>query len=313
MKHFLLTFSLSLFLFSATYAQDLESATNLCKDGNAALSEGNTADALKKFEAALEQADIIGPDADEISTNCKTIIPNLYLAIGKEQANAKEMDNAVATLKTAIEKGKEYNQDNVVSEATSIIPQLYMAEGNTLLNSGQFAEASVMYNKAVEFDPTNGMAYLRIGQASIRANDEASAIAALEKAKEYGQASSANKELSKFYLKKSAAYLKAKKFGEAADAAKLSNDAQESAQAYSIIGKSSIALKKYDDAISAFETYLAKSPNAKDANQTMYQLASAYEAKGDKGKACGYYKQILTDPQFKDFATHKVNNELKCN
>src|SRR5574344_701993 len=313
MKHLLLTISLSVFLFSAVHAQNLESATNLCKDGNTALSEGKTTEALQKFEEALGQAAIIGPEAEEITNNCKSRIPNLYLAISKEKANAKEMDNAVSALKTAIEKGKEYGQESTVKEASELIPQLYMAEGNTFLNDGKFNEAVALYKKVVEFDPSNSMAYLRMGQAAIRTQDEATAMSSFEKAKELGQGESADKEVSVYFLKKSASYMKAKKFAEAKSFAKKSNDALESTQAYSIIGKFSIALKEYEDAISAFETYLAQKPNAKDANQTMYELATAYEAKGDKDKACGYYKQILTDPQFKAYATHKVNNELKCN
>lgn len=312
MKQIVLTFFLSLFFFSATYAQDLESATNLCKEGNTALNEGNTSVALQKFEAALEQADIIGPDADEIAGNCKSIIPTLQLALGKEAAAAKDMEKAIPILKTAIEKASEYGQDDVLAEATALIPQLYMAEGNGYLNEGKFAEAVAEYKKAIENDPSNGMAYLRMGQASIRANDEATAIEALGKAKEFGQVAAANKELSKYYVKKAAAGLKAKKYDVAADFANKSNEALENATAFNIAGKANIALKKYDAAIAAFESYLSKSPNAKDANQTMLQLAMAYEAKGVNDKACGYYKQIVSDPNFAEYAKSKVT-ALKCN
>lgn len=312
MKQIVLTFFLSIFFFSAAYAQDLESATNLCKEGNAALNEGNTALALEKFQTALEQADIIGPDADEIAGNCKSIIPTLHLALGKEAAAAKDMEKAIPLLKKAIEVAGEYGQDDVLAEATSLIPQLYMAEGNKYLNEGKFAEAVAEYQKAIDNDATNAMAYLRMGQASIRANDEAKAIESLNKAKELGQEKAASKEISTYYLKKAAASLKAKKYADAASFAGKSNEALENPTAFNISGKANIALKKYDEAIASFESYLSLNPKAKDGVQTMYQLAVSYEAKGNNDKACGYYKQIVTDPNFAEYAKSKIT-ALKCN
>lgn len=313
MKRIVSTLFLTLFFFSASYAQDLESATNLYNTGAMALNEGNIAEALSNFEQAHEQAVIIGPEAEELKSNCERTIPTLYLSLGKEAVNAKDLDGAISKLKTAIEKANEFGNTEVADEAKNLIPQVIFAEGNTKLNAGDFAGAVAEYKKVVEFDPENGMAYLRLGQASLRVDDEATAIDALAKAAQFGQENNANKELSRHYLKQAAAAVKAKKYDAAIAAANKSNEVLPNAQAYSICGKAAIAAKKYDEAIAAFESYVSMSPNARDINQTFYQLATAYEAKGNKEKACGYYSQIMSDPTLGEYATHKVKNELKCN
>ena len=82
---------------------------------------------------------------------------------------------------------------------------------------------------------------------------------------------------------------------------------------YYNIGVCFIKLKKFDDAIETLEKYYAMDTNAKDKASTLYNLATAYEGKGNNAKACGYYKQILTDPTYKQIAEYKVKTELKCN
>lgn len=313
MKRIITTLFLSLFFISASYAQDMESATNLYNTGAMALNDGNIAEALKNFEEALEQATIIGPEAEELKANCQRTIPTLYLTLGKEAVNAKDLDGAIEKIKVAIEKATEFGNIEVADEGKALIPQIVLAEGNSKLNAGDFAGAMADYKKVVEFDAENGMAYLRLGQAALRLNDEATAIDALAKAAQFGQDKNANKELSRHFLKNAAAALKAKKYDAAIEAAKKSNEYAPNGQAYSICGKAAIAAKNYDEAIAAFESYVAMSPNARDLNQTFYQLATAYEAKGNKEKACGYYKQIMSDPTLGEYSTHKVKNELKCN
>ena len=79
------------------------------------------------------------------------------------------------------------------------------------------------------------------------------------------------------------------------------------------MGLSAVQLKKFDDAIETLEKYYAMDTNAKDKASTLYNLATAYEGKGNNAKACGYYKQILTDPTYKQIAEYKVKTQLKCN
>ncbi len=313
MKKIILTLLLSVFAISTAIAQDMESATNLYNAGAVALNEGKKADALKNFEEALNQAITIGADAEEIANNCKKVIPTLYLAIGKDYGVAKDIPNAVVFLKKAVDKGDEYGDFDTMGEASSLIPQLYMNEGNLKLNDGDFKGAIAEYKKVVEIEKDNGMAYLRMGMAASRLEDEATTVSSFQKAAEFGQKDQADKQLSQFYMKKANALMKEKKNVECMTYAKKSYELSDNATARKIYAISALGLKKYDEAIDGLEAYLSLSPDASDKNAMTLQMATSYEAKGNKEKACEYYKQVMTDPKFKDYATHKVTVDLKCN
>lgn len=294
------------------FAQDMESATALYNEGATALNAGDKETALGYFEEALSQAELIGPEAEELAYNCKRNIPTLINAIGKELAAANELDGAIAKLSEAVNKANEYGQDDIAAEAEALIPQLYMQKGNLALNQKNYAEAITCYQKVVELNPTDANGYLRLGQAASRADDIDAAMAALTKAAELGQKKAADKEMATIYLSKAAEVLKAKDYQGAFDNATKSLEILPTPTAMQIAGTAALQLKNYDAAISNFEGFLAASPNARNADQIKYQLATAYEAKGDKANACVNYKAILNNPQFAEYAKHKVENELKC-
>ncbi|CCY34788.1 glycosyl transferase family 2 [Alistipes sp. CAG:831] len=313
MKKILAILTIATLSAVSLFAQDMESATNLYNEGATALNAGDKETALGYFEEALAQAELIGPEAEELAYNCKRNIPTLISAMGKELAAANEIDAAIEMLDKAVEKANEYGQDDIAADAQSLIPQLYMQQGNILLNQKNYPAAMAAYQKVVEINPNDANGYLRLGQAASRADDIETAIAALTKASELGQSKAADKEMSTIYLSKAAEGLKAKDYQGAYDNAKKSLDIlPNNPTAMQIAGTAALQLKNYDDAIANFEGFIAASPNARNIDQIKYQLATAYEAKGDKENACVNYKAILNNPQFAEYAKHKVNNELKC-
>lgn len=297
---------------AALSAQDMESATSLYNEGATALNAGDKETALGYFEEALEQAELIGAEAEELAYNCKRNIPTLISAIGKELAAANEIDSAIVVLTRAMEKANEYGQEDIVVEAETLIPQLYMQQGNILLNQKDYTGAMAKYQEVVTFNPNDANGYLRLGQAASRAGNIEAATAALAKASELGQSKAADKELAALYLTVSNNSLKAKDYQGALDNAEKSLSIMANPTAMQIAGTAALALKDYDKAIANFEGFVTASPNARSIDQIRYQLATAYEAKGDKENACINYKAILANPQFAEYAKHKVNVELKC-
>ncbi len=313
MKKILSIIAISVITVFSSFAQDLESAIEMYNEGGNALNMGDKESALMYFEEALKQAANLGDEAQELINNCKANIPALINAIGKEQAANKDFATAIATLTRAIDVATEYEQYEVVDEAGALIPQLYMQQGNIFLNQKNYQAALDNYKKVVEINPNDANAHLRIGQAASRLGDIDYAISSLTKAAELGQAKAANKEIASIHLNKANAALKGKDYATALASAKESLAIQTSAAALQIAGTAALQLKDYNTAIENFEGFLVASPNAKNADQIKYQLATAYEAIGDKANACVNYKAITGNPQFKEYAEHKVKNELKCN
>ena len=312
-RTFLAICVLSILSMGSVYGQDLTAATDAFNAGGAALNESNYPVAIESFNKALKMLEGLGEQGATMLAETKAIIPQIHLRYGKQFASANDIDNAVLQIKKAIETGTAYSATDIVKEATELLPQVLMADGNNLLNEGKYAEAIAEYNKVVAVDPANGMAYLRIGMSEARLDNEAGAVAAFEKAITLGQKDDASKQLSTLYLKKSVAALKVKNWAAVLESAEKSNTYLESGQAKKLIGLSSVQLKKFDKAIAALESYYAEDTNAKDKSSTLYNLATAYEGKGNNAKACGYYKQLLNDATYKAAAEYKVKTQLKCN
>jgi len=312
-RTFLAICVLSILSMGTVYGQDLTAATDAFNAGGAALNESNYPVAIESFNKALKMLEGLGEQGTTMLSETKAIIPQIHLRYGKQFASARDIDNAVLQIKKAIETGTAYSATDVVKEATELLPQVLMADGNNLLNEGKFAEAIAEYNKVIVADPANGIAYLRIGMAESRLENEAGAIAAFEKAITLGQKEDASKQLSTLFLKKSVAAFKVKNWAAMLDAAEKSNTCLESGQAKKLIGLSAVQLKKFDKAIAALESYYAEDTNAKDKSSTIYNLATSYEGKGNNAKACGYYKQLLNDATYKAVAEYKVKTQLKCN
>ena len=312
-RTFLAICVLSILSMGTVYGQDLTAATDAFNAGGAALNESNYPVAIESFNKALKMLEGLGEQGATMLAETKAIIPQIHLRYGKQFASANDIDNAVLQIKKAIETGTASSAADIVKEATELLPQVLMADGNNLLNEGKYAEAIAEYNKVVAVDPANGMAYLRIGMSEARLDNEAGAIAAFEKAITLGQKDDASKQLSTLYLKKSAAALKVQNWAAVLESAEKSNTYLESGQAKKLIGLSAVQLKKFDKAIAALESYYAEDTNAKDKSSTLYNLATAYEGKGNNAKACGYYKQLLNDATYKAAAEYKVKTQLKCN
>jgi len=314
MKKLFLILSAAFISFSVLYAQDMESATATYNEGATALNEGNYQLAIEKFESALSQAAVIGADAEDLAADCRKTIPALYIQVAKGMINDKNYDGARASLETAAAKAAEFGQEEKVNEAKELTGKVFLAEGQGKLKEKDFAGAAADFAKATEADAANAQAWLLLGQASSRANDSATALAAFDKARELGLGDKVDTELAKYYYGISAAALKAKDFTKAYEngVKAAAFNTPEGVKALSIAGKAAYSAKKYAEAVDCLTKYIAGNPQAKDMNQTLYQIADSLEKMGKKSEACGYFKQIpAADANFGAYAAGKVK-EFGC-
>ena len=312
MKKIFLTIMVALCGLGFASAQDMEKATEIYNNAAEAIKT-NKAEAITLFEQALEMAGQLGEEGANIVTQCKGILPQLYISVGKEFVGENNLEEAIAKFKKAIEVGEAYGDADVVTEAKELIPQLLMAEANQALNAKDYGAAVAGYQKVIDTDPTNGQAHLRKGQALSAQGNVDDAIKAFELASENGQEEVAAKQLSNIYVKKAVASQKAKDWKGALENAQKSTQYVDNANAQKIIGMSAMQLKQNKVAAEAFEAYISMTPNAvtKDAG-VVYNLGMALVGTGDTDKACGYFKQIAQDAKFGEGARYQLT-QLKCN
>lgn len=312
MKRFLMILAAVAISAGFASAQTLEEATELYNSGATMLNSGDNESALGYFEQALTMGETIGADAAELVSNCQNIIPKIHLAIAKDLAAAKDTDKAVAAAEKAAQLGELYGVIDTKEEAEDLIPQILLQNAGNLLNAKDYAAAAEAYAKVTAIDPGNAVAWLRMGMAYGACGQTDKAVEAYKKASELGQAQAAGKQLSNLYLRAAVAAQKAKDYAAVLENAELSASYLNNANAQKLIGTAASALKQNEKAIAGFEGYLALSPNAKDKNQIYYQLATVYQAMGNNSQACTYYRQIVSDPNFGEYANHMIKNVLKC-
>lgn len=311
MKKIFATLIVVLCTLGIASAQDMEKATELYNNAAAAI-DNNKAEAITLFEQALEMAEKLGDEGAEIVTQCKGIIPKLYMSVGKELVNEKNLDEAVARFKKAIEVGEAYGDAEVAEEAKALIPQILMADANQALNAKDYAAAVAGYQKVIDADPTNGQAHLRKGQALSAQGQVDDAIKAFELASENGQEEAAAKQLSNIYVKKAVACQKAKDMKGALENAQKSTQYVDNANAQKIIGVSALSLKQNKVAADGFEAYLSMTPDAVTKEPgIVYQLGMALVGAGEADKACGYFKKIAQDAKWGEGARYQIEQN-KC-
>ena len=291
-----LSFSLS------ASAQDMAQATEMFNAAIEAFGNGDAAAALDGFQKALAAAESLGEEGAALATDCKNVIPKVYVKLGKDAFNAKDFTKAVEFLTTAEKLATEAAQEETVADVKEVMPQVYLGAGNALLNEKKFAEAAAEYQKALDLNGENGVAWLRLGMCKSNGGDVEGAVAAFAKASEFGQKAAADKQLGNIYGKAAQAAYKAKNFaGTLENVLKANEYGFTKLNVYG--GMAAFNLKKYDQCISLLEG--DSSTNAK------YYLARAYEAKGDNAKACENYKAITSDKNFGAYATSKVGTLCK--
>jgi tetratricopeptide (TPR) repeat protein len=312
MKKIFATLIVALCTLGFAAAQDMEKATELYNNAAAAI-DNNKAEAITLFEQALEMAEQLGDEGAEIVAQCKGIIPKLYMSVGKEMVNEKNLDEAIAKFQKAVEVGEKFGDADVAGEAKGLIPTVLMADANGKLNEKNFEGAVAGYQKVIDADPTNGQAHLRKGQALAALGKADDAIKAFELASENGQEEAAAKQLSNIYVKKAVACQKAKDNKGMLENAQKSTQYVDNANAQKLIGLSAKELKQYKVAAEAFEAYLSMNPSAVEKEpQIIYYLGDCLVKNGDNAKACGYFKKIAQDAKLGEAARYQITT-LKCN
>lgn len=299
--------------FGCLSAQDINEAIELYNGGIKAFQESQYSKAIADVEKALQIAATVEDEqAPTVKANCEKLIPQLYFSYGKQQIVDKQYAEGLKTLDQAKTLAGKYNDADITASVNDLLPQAYIMKGSNEAAANQPAEAIASYNKALEYDKTNSTLYLRLALAQEQAKDEAAAIASfdhivtMEGAKP-ADVNNAKKKLSVTYLRRAVASQKAKKWADVlTDAEKAAGYDGKNMQTQRLIGAAASELKKWDAAIAAYETVVTAEPNAKDKSTNAYRLATAYEGKGNKAKACEYYKQIVADPNYKAFAEAKV-------
>ena len=310
-----------LFSFSLN-AQDINEVIDLFNKANQEFQANQydqaKANVTKAYDMLNTLGDVEGEEAAALKENCEKLLQAIPYMQGKDLLAAKKYDEAAVKLNEAKAVSEKFSNQEIVNELNELIPQIGLAKATDYLAANDFQNAAAAYEDVIKNNPTNAEAYVRLGYAYDKLNDEAKAISSYEKGIEVAKAANdaknldmAESQLANVYLMKAAEAQKAKKWAEVATAASKSLELKESANAALLAGVGNFQQKKYDPAITALEKAATLEKRDAQLQNIAYYLAVSYEAKGNKAKACQNYKKVVNNAQFKAYAENKI--KTLCN
>ena len=303
-------------------AQDINEVIDLFNKANQEFQANQydqaKANVTKAYDMLNTLGDVEGEEAATLKENCEKLLQAIPYMQGKELLTAKKYDEAAIKLKEAKATSEKYSNQEVVAELNELIPQIGLAKATDFLAANDFQNAAAAYEDVIKDNTNSAEAYVRLAYAYDKLGDEAKAVANYEKgieaatkANDAANLDMAKSQLATVYLMKAAEGQKAKKWAEVAANAGKSLEIKETPQAALLAGIGNHQLKKYDAAINALEKAAELEKNDKTLQNIAYYLATAYEAKGNKAKACQNYKKVVGNPQFKAYAESKIKS-LGC-
>ncbi len=312
--------AVALFVGSAALmGQTKEEATKSFNEGAALVSE-NPAGAITALEKAVQLATAVGADADDVKKQAVEVLPNLYLQVANTFLKNKEYEAAIKAFDATVKAGEKYGNSEVVTKSNSAVAQIYFAQAVAAMKEKKFDETIALFDKVLAVDKENTDAALYKAEA-FRATgkfDESTAVseALFKSATEKGDtvlAAKVKKSASSAYLAKGFGLFKEKKAAEAITALEKSLEYGETVEAYNALAQICNAAKQYDKTIAAATKALELTKSATPQNKAgmNYQLAVAYQAKGNTAKACEAYKNAMYGA-YAEQAKYQCETVLKC-
>ena len=300
---------------SALIAQDLNDAGMAYNEGAEMSKEGNMLEALASFKECASICEELGEEGVEWKQKAETQICNLYIKMGLDIYKAKKYDSAIVCFTESAKYADLIDNAETSAKVSNYLAAAYTGKGNSLLSKKKYEEAIVEYNKAIEHKASYTKAYYGLVLGYSKTGDaskmEESIAGVLTLTTDEKLITKTKTAASKYYLKATASALKDEDYQLASE---MSNKCIEyndtDPNAYYYLALSSNNIENYDAAQQAALHGL--SIDQEDKSNLYFELARAYEAKGETEQACSTYEKVKTGPNTQA-AIYQRTQVLKCN
>ncbi len=258
---------------------------------------GSNQEAIKSYEECLLVCDKLGKAGVTLKTRSLTQISKIYFNEGIELYKGKKPDEAIAAFTKSFEYAEKNEDKKQMAKSNKYINYAYTYKGN-VLNAGKDYEGAIkIFEEANKYYLKNPKTYYGMEIAYAKLDNEEkmreSASEVLRIDKEGGKTATKAKEVAaKFYIGKVPAEVTAKKYQQAIDLINKSfTFDQNNATAYYYMALCYNEMNNYDGAIKGVQAGLALESD--DKTTLYYELARAFEGKGDNAQACENYAQAV--------------------
>ncbi|HHN48687.1 MAG TPA: tetratricopeptide repeat protein, partial [Bacteroidales bacterium] len=267
-------------------------------NGAAELVNSDAAAAAVLLEEAIEMANKVGDEADEVRFMAQSQLPAVYFRVGTESQRDGNTDEAIAAFQKSLDLGLEYNDSNTVGRAQNILGRLYLSQGNNAYRSGENEQAIELLTKSIEFDPDNARTHLLIGLSQRRLENVDGMIAAMDmaiataqKADDEQTQATAAKSVRDYLAVRANRSIQGNRAAEALDYLNTALKYGEEAQTYFLLTLAHNSMEQWDNAIKAAEKALAlEVDDAAEKAKIYFELGNAQREKGNTAAACRAFR-----------------------
>lgn len=310
----LVVFGLSL----GVQAQTKQEAADLYNKG-AQLAKSNPGAAVKNFVEVAKITEKIGPDAYDLQQRAEKQIPNLQYKHAINLYKQKQYDESIDAFKKAVKYGEKYNDDKTKQKAEKIIPQLHYITGIKSYKQKEFEKALNRFDKAIELSPDYAKAYFGKGLVYKGLGDIEKMKQVMDKTIEIAMkkndtktARKATKTVSNKLLVEANQAVQDKNWSQAESYLDQSlNYGNDHTQAHILYMSIYNNQSQWDKTIQHGKQIIDKVSDKEVKSQIYFDLATAYQGKGDNAQACSYFGKVSTGKL--QAQAQKQMKALECN
>lgn len=314
MKKLIFVLLLSLPLF--TYSQSINDAGVAFNQGIEAAKLGNLDGAIENYLLCIDICEQLGLEGDELKQKASTQIAKQFLNSGINSYKNKDYNEAIRKFEESSKFAGKVGDAETKAKADNYLAIFYASFGMSSWKKDDFEKAMDYFDKSLAIDPANTKALLGAGLVYKSQSNEAEMKKAIDKCIATGPADDkyvqqAKSLAYKYYLAKGGKELQAGNYNTAIEKFNASMEyGKPTGETYYYMAVAFNGSSDFDKAIEAAENGLAAGDG--DASNLNFEMARAYEGKGENTSACEAYKKVISGPNL-DAAKHKVVVELKCN
>lgn len=318
--------------FTSVFVQaqsNLTDAINAYNQAREVAQQKEYDNAISLYEQAITIANELGSEGEDIKVRSQKAIPKLYFTKAVDSYNTFRGDVSIPNLDVAIdnfqvaqEVGQESDDQDVARKSQGVLAQLHYQKATMLFKREEFEAADESLNQAINTNPNYAKAYYQKGLVYKKTNyDDVEGIMSLyDRAIMVAEQTNDNVTARKARESAHAELLyrggKANEAGNSTKAIEFLELSLEynpsSSDSYYRLAEASNKLGRRDAAIQhANKSLELEQGGSTDKAKIYFELGVAYQAKGQKGKAC----DALTNASYGSFkapSEHKMEFELKC-
>ncbi|MDD4142045.1 MAG: hypothetical protein PHR20_04515 [Bacteroidales bacterium] len=306
----------------ASFAQTLNDAGEKFNQGNENYKAKNYAEAITSYTEALSICEQLGEEASALTPKIQKMIPQSKVQYAKALVGANNTDEALTILEEASKEAETLGEDKLKKSADNLVANIYVAYAGAAYGEKNWDKVIENCDKAITMNKSSQKAYLYKALSYSEMEDADAMTAAAEMAIKIADAhnddktsSTAKQVAGTFFVNKAQKLIADKKYEDAITSLDNAISFSPSSEATLYYKASCLnKLSRYDDAITTSLLALTtESESSEIRNGINLELARAYEAKGDTANACTYYALAANSATFKEEATQKMKDVLKCN